>query len=312
MSSRRESCPCTCAPTVTGTGGSFWQLMEGFSLFCLSYCSNLEILVLLVCNPVLKTAKQLPLPGCAENYVRVAMSTDRISMEYEIFVFKHDDNHYHPNAVDIYESKTGRWRTTTSTVPPLREPGRSWYCASSFVKLNGFYKVFRRDGYRHPRVVFYDKLTGTASELGFALPCGDDDYIKLVVSKDRLFCVSIRGTIMSEARSVKIFEVIIARKECIRLTKMRSELLNWVLGDDLYDNCDIEGVINYYEEPVVATGCANSILICYCIGRSVAYSLLDKSWHQYSDNNLLQAHKHFERYYQDLYGSNNCLSLCAP
>ena len=117
---------------------------------------------------------------------------------------------------------------------------------------------------------------------------------------------------MSEVRSVKIFEVILARKECIGLKEMPSELLNWVLGDDLYDNRDIEGVIKFYEEPIVFTGCANSILICCCIGRSVAYDWLDKSWHHYSGNNLLQAHEHFKWYYQDLYGSNNCLSLCAP
>ena len=111
-------------------------------LFCLSYCFNFEILVLLVCNPVLKTAKQLPrLLGCAENYTRVVMSTDRVSMEYEIFVFNQDDDYYQPHAIDIYDSKTGRWRTVTSTVPPLRKPGRSWYRVSSFVKLNGFYKI---------------------------------------------------------------------------------------------------------------------------------------------------------------------------
>lgn len=287
-------------------------------LFCLSYGFGLEISVLLVCNPVLKTAKQLPcLPGWVEDSSWVVMSTDRVSMEYEIFIFKHDDDHYQPNATSIYESKTGRWRTAIFTVPPLREPGRSWYCVSTFIMLNGFYKIFRYDGYLHPRVVFYDKSTCVASELGFDLPCGDDDNVKLVVSKDRLFCVSMRGTGglfhegngWSEVPSVKIFEVILARKECIRFTEMPSDLLNWVLGDDLYDNCDIEGVVQFYEEAIVPTGCANSILICSCIGRSVAYSLLDKSWYLYSDSNLLQTHEHFSWYYQDLYGTSNCLSL---
>lgn len=282
-------------------------------LFCLSYCFNHEISVLLVCNPVLKTPKQLPhLPGWAENYTRVVMSTNRISMEYEIFVFNHDDDHYQPYAIDIYESKTGRWRAAIPTVPPRRKTGRSWYCVSIFVKLNGFYKVFRHDDQLQPRIVFYDKVTGVASELGFALPCDADDNVELVVSKDRLFCVIMRGIITSEVRSVKISEVILARKECIQFMEMPSELLNWVLGDDLYDNCDVEDVIDFYEKPIVATGCANSILICSCMGRSVAFSLLDMTWHYYSDNSLVQVLEHFNWYYQDLYGSNYCFSFCAP
>jgi len=282
-------------------------------LFCLSYSFNHKISVLLVCNPILRTAKQLPrLPGWAGLYGRVVMSTDRVSMEYEIFVFNLNDDHYQPNAIDIYESKTGRWRTAISTVPPLRKPDRSWCCVSGFVKLNGLYKIFTHDDYLHPKVVFYDQYTYVASELGFDLPCGDDDNVNLVVSKDRLFCVTMRKTIVSQVRSLKIFEVILARKECVRFTEMPSELLNWVLGDDLYDNCDIDGDVEFFEEAIVSTGCANSILIYSCTGRSVAYSLLDKSWHLYSDRNLLQAHKLFKWVYHDLHGSNNCLSLCAP
>jgi len=87
-------------------------------LLCLSYyvCYGIRILncgqgtheALLVCNPILKTVKQLPhFAGWSERSKWAVMSTDGDSMEYEIF-FIHLANNalQQPNTVHIYESKT--------------------------------------------------------------------------------------------------------------------------------------------------------------------------------------------------------------
>lgn len=276
--------------------------------------------VLLVCNPILKTAKLLPpSPGYIDSYESVVMSTDMISMEYEIVIFHVADYHFQTNFRDIYESQTGRWRRDVNSILPApyppRDSGRYWYRGSVFVKkLNEFYRLVRIQGQDEPALVSYDEITGVASDLGFHLPV-IGDAMDLVVSTDRLFCVVRMGGQFYDVRSIKIFEVSLANKECIECVEIPSNLLRWVLGYDVY-NREIERVIDAYEEPIVATGCASSILFCSCIGRSLGYNLLKKTWQRYPDNKILQARENFTDQdhpgYQKLYCSNYCPSLCAP
>lgn len=152
-----------------------------------------------------------------------------------------------------------------------------------------------------------------ASDLGFDLPVTGNS-VDLVVSQERLFCVVRKGAQMyDDVRSIKIFEVILASKECIECTEISSELLEWVLGDDLSTaaaGCDIAGVMEFYDGPVVAIGCASSILFCSCSGRSMAYNLVEKRWYKYPDNDkILEARDYFLGFHQEFYCRNYCLSL---
>lgn len=113
-------------------------------LFCVSYFSGTPSSELLVCNPILRTIKRLPplpeLPGerfrhnPGVPYKTVVISTNRLSMEYEVIVI-------YSTTLEIYESKTARWRTVSARPPPLHYVACKWYPASSFVK-NEDHKLF--------------------------------------------------------------------------------------------------------------------------------------------------------------------------
>lgn len=239
-------------------------------------------------------------------------------MEYDIFVVNHADDEFQPNAVHIYEPKTASWRTTSAIPERLNFVcADRKRCPMSIVLKNEIYALFRPNEGLPASLASYNKVTGVVSELGIEVPCIDDDHddsLQLVVSEGRLFCVKMeRGIlimegVMSEKCDVDIVEFILARQECIKLSELPAELLSWVLGDDFYRG----DVWNEPEEPFIATACANSILLYSFVGRSLAYDLSNGTWHKYPDNSLSEAQKQFREDYQELYGSNHCLSLCAP
>jgi hypothetical protein len=281
-------------------------------LFCVSYSFNEQSSVLLVCNPILKTVKRLPqLKGWVASHQRVVMRTDRVSMEYEVYIV-HDPLHrsFKPKTILIYESKTGRWRTVPN-IPPLRNEldfyMKPWCSVSKFLK-NEFFEPFQHG--HHPTragIVAFDKATGVLSDLGVALPAylGEATNLQLVVSNARLFCVARSYPEFSCEEIFEIFEIVMERKgqqrrKSVRLATMPSDLLSLVLGDELL------------HDPFVAVGCGNSILICSVTGWSVAYDLTKKAWDQYPHNKLWKALKLFGEPHQEVCGSNYCLSLCAP
>ena len=88
-------------------------------LFCVSYLDDRGRLAILVCNPVLRTIKLLPcFPGRWSDMTSQTgvMSTARLSMEYEVFIINDARHPHEPNA--FHESKTNRWRKTSSMILP--------------------------------------------------------------------------------------------------------------------------------------------------------------------------------------------------
>ena len=270
----------------------------------MAYSFDEESSVVLVCNPILKTVKRLSqLGGCVGFADQVVMRTDRVSMEYEVYVVNLYDN----VRIFIYKSKAGRWRTAPN-MPRVQNELDTYMRASKCLK-NEFYEPFQ-DGREEPirtGIVSYNRTTGVLSDLGVAFPTylGETTNLQLVVSNTRLFCVARSYPESScEEEILVIYEIVMERKgqkgrKCVRLGRMPSDLLSLVLTEDYFDN-----------DPFVAVGCANSILICSVTGWSVAFDLSKKVWDQYPRNKLWH-YKHYTPYEQ-VCGSNYCPSLCAP
>jgi hypothetical protein len=271
-------------------------------LVFVAYSFDEESSVVLVCNPILKTVKRLPqLRGWVGSVETVVMRTDRVSMEYEVYIANH------PERISIYESTAGRWRTVPN-LPPVSNELDSYMRPSKFLK-NEFYEPFQDCGQEPIRtgIVSYNRTTGVFSDLGVAFPTylGLAPNLQLVVSNARLFCVARSSSESScEEEILEIFEIVMERKgqkgrKSVRLATMPSDLLSLVLGEDYYR-----------DDPFVAVGCANSILICSVTGWSVAFDLSKKVWDQYPRNKLWKAVKMYG-VYREVCGSNYCLSLCA-
>ncbi|KAG0623641.1 hypothetical protein M758_3G190400 [Ceratodon purpureus] len=283
-------------------------------LFCVRYLFDEETSGLFVCNPVLKTVKQLPhLAGWGEFSQRVVMSTDRVSMEYEIFVVNIPAYYTvgalsEPHSILVYESKTGNWKQAPykPMSPPVNYPSYQVWWGSLTIFRNQQYCIVNKGS--REGIVSYNKKTGEVSDLaGVDIPLAPTSH--LVVCTDRLFCVIPVEDDTDDFPSVEIFEINIATKESNLLTVMPQDLLIWVLGHDLERGffCEMESKIK------VATGSADSILICTVVGRCAAYSLSKRSWSQYpDDHNLLEAYCQADMTREELYGSSYCLSLCPP
>lgn len=305
---------------------SFLPAMEGYiqrsvlaadgGLFLVEYMfdSSGKNDVLLVCNPLLKSVKLVPhSSGCAarvEAYDNVLLSTDRVSMEYEIMVLHQHEGGFQTYKVDIYESRTGSWRKVehATTDRSLEQ----WWIESKFVKADVFYRLYRHEREVEPDLVLYDKATDGTSELGFQLPVTAVGLVhfELVVSGRRLFYIVKSGFRRNDSRSIELFEIYRVRHDRTVWAEMPSKLLEWLYGDDL-DESMTNSVFDRYDKPVVSAGGASSIMIFSCVGRCVVYDLVDESWHQYSDNNLLQAST-IPYSEMMLFSSGFCLSLCPP
>ena len=284
-------------------------------LFCMKYlCSKTCVSAHFVCNPVLKTVKQLPYLAWWSEYDHVTvMSTDRVSMEYEIFVVNIPYRHYkvghalfEPHSIFVYESKTGSWRSA------LYKPLNPSVNYSSYQVRWDTLTIFRNQQYCVVNkgscggIVSYDKETGEVSDLaGIDIPLAPTSH--LIVNKDKLFCVIRVGDDTYDFSSVEIFEINIIKKESILLTEMPHDLLIWVLDhDDLHRQLSWSTMQSKIR--VVTAQSADSILIYTDVGRCAVYSLSKKSWYQYPDNrNVLEAH-----YQANVPLVQNCLSLCPP
>lgn len=281
-------------------------------LFLLEYRNSSEgdDEVFLVCNPVVKSVKLLPhSPGFAavKTYESVVMSTDRVSMEYEIRALHQDEGDFRTYAVEIYESRTGSWRKVEHAT--AKRSQEYWSSVSKYVKADVFYRLYREIRQSHFNLVAYDEATSGTSNLGFRLPVnnGGDCDGELAVSGRQLYYVMKTGLERTEFRSVEIFEVHPVQRKCIKCAEMPRKFLAWLYGDDL----DAGYALTRHVEPVMSTGCASSIMICSCVGRCVGYDLVEKSWHLYSDNNLLQVFKKsFKHSCPNLFSSSFCLSFC--
>ena len=297
--------------TILAADGGLWCLSYNIDHVTIStICDPRTHEALLVCNPVLKTIKQLPhFAGWSERPEWVVMSTDRASMEYEIFFITLAEGALQPNAAYIYDSKTTSWRASATIAGHLNALSGREKCSVSVVLRDEFYTLFvHRDGL-HAELVSCNKVTGVVSCLGINVPCvATDDYwvsLQLVASNGRLFGVitktgRVKPTI--QMSSIEIVEFILARAEYIHLSVLRGNMLNWFLNDDgriIFMSEDLE--------PPVATGLANSIFLCSFAGRSVAYDLSNSTWQKYPDCNSRRDGRRFV----DLFASNLC-SLCPP
>lgn len=147
-------------------------------------------------------------------------------------------------------------------------------------------------------------MTDALSEVGVDWPLGQPMNLHLVVSNDQAQLFLVITSEFSRDISIEISEIILARRDPIPLTEMSDELMSLDIGDEILFG------------PFVAIRCANCILICAITGQSVAYSLSYQSWdHAYPHNNLWKALCMSNEHYQEseeVYGSNYCISLCAP
>lgn len=296
-------------------------------LLCLSYsfqhkrkfgCGSLFHQAIFVCNPVLRTVKQLPpFERLSERSPRVVMSTDTVSMEYEIIFLNVTDDISLPNAVHVYDSRTATWRAPFVVPEHLNTPSSfSRTCPVSTVFKDEFYGLYLRDGndYLRAGLVSYNKVTGAVAELGMEVPGDLDDYLilfQLVVIGDRLFCLEMKfGLIYAYYQSsIDVVEFSLASKEFTRVSGLESELVNWLLGHDVGDTEYVQDVLN--QAPVVAIGLANSILLCSFAGRALEYDLSDGTWHKYADCKFSRDFRQLTGFL-DQFGCSHCLSLCAP
>ncbi|KAG0582445.1 hypothetical protein KC19_3G060400 [Ceratodon purpureus] len=283
-------------------------------LFCVSYSTNIEqSSVLLVCNPVLKAVKQLPeMTGWVAGNQMVLMKTDRVLMEYKIFVAIDPHHQDHRSRILIYESKAGKWRTVPNSPPPsdpwnplsnrCNSVSSSFKNEFSFLKKE-FYDPFPDSHPSYTGVISDDKVSDALSEVhGVDWPIGEPMNLHLVMSNDQqLFFVITSESVFLQTIAIELSEIILARRDYIPLTEMSNEMMSLDVGDEVLHG------------PFVAIWCENSILICSISGRTVAYSLSNKSWDQvYPHNNLPEALFVSDEPLQEVYGSNYCISLFAP
>ena len=314
-------------------GGNLRGYLEAAAggLFCVEYIwsdssENVLHTGLFVCNPVLKTFKELPHLAAKSSHC-IVMSTDTVSMGYEIIA--HVSNYESPTStvsIFVYESKIGSWRALASYKLMTQIGRMNWGAMTVFKNKQYWTHIYNCC----ERIVSYDKETGVVSYLaGLDMSLydrttsvrGETRY--LVVSQDRLFSV-MQVKYGETFFSVDIFEINIAKEERIHLTVVPRELLVWVLRPNLesrtihdlesgslsaMSQIDIYCAFNYH---VVVTGSADSILIS-SVGRCVAYSLSDKSWYQCSDgHNLLEDYGGARQGIGKFYGCSCCLSFCSP
>ncbi|KAG0558867.1 hypothetical protein KC19_10G060300 [Ceratodon purpureus] len=292
-------------------GGNLRGYLEGAAggLFCVEYIwsDSLENVLhtgLFVCNPVLKTFKELP-HLAAKSSLCIVMSTDTVSMGYEIIA--HVSNYESPTStvsIFVYESKIGSWRALASYKLMTQIGRMNWGAMTVFKNKQYWTHIYNCC----ERIVSYDKETGVVSYLaGLDMSLydrttsvrGETRY--LVVSQDRLFSV-MQVKHGETFLSVNIFEINIAKEERIHLTEVPRELLVWVLPN-------LESSSMYF---AVVTGSADSILIS-SVGRCAAYSLSNKSWYQCPDgHNLLEDYGGAGQGIGKFNGCSCCLSFCSP
>ncbi|KAG0563596.1 hypothetical protein KC19_8G043900 [Ceratodon purpureus] len=259
---------------------------------------------LFVCNPVLKTFKELP--HLAAKAPHIVMSTDIVLMEYEIIAINSPTS---PASVFVYESKIGSWRVVPYNQIYCRPEWRMWRTLTTFKNKQYWINSGSCEGHHTCEgIVCYDKDTRVVSDLAglhmpFHDPTGRTRFTRhLVVSQDKLFGVMFVESLSDIFSSVSIFKINIAKEERIHMTEVPRELLVWVLGPNLE-----WGTIHL----VVVTGSADSILISN-VGRCAAYNLLDKSWYQCPDP-LEGFHGAGPGISKNVsYSDSCCLSFCSP
>lgn len=279
-------------------------------LFCVEYTwsnssDNSLHTGLFVCNPILKTFKELP-HLAAKSSRWMVMSTDTVSMEYEIIA--HVPNYESPTSavsIFVYESKIGSWRALAPYKLMNQSRRVNWGTLTIFKNKQYWTHIYNCC----ERIVSYDKETGVVSNLAsLDMPLNDPttsdrrETRYVVVSQDRLFGVTqVKG--VGTFFSVNIFEINIAKEERMHLTEVPRELLVWVLRPNL----ECRSLFS-----AVGTGSADSILISN-VGRCVAYSLSNKSWYQYPDgHNLLEDYSGAGQGIGKFNGCSCCLSFCSP
>ncbi|KAG0623590.1 hypothetical protein M758_3G185800 [Ceratodon purpureus] len=287
-------------PSLLATAGGL------FCMKCMYYKTYIS--TYFVCNSVLKTIKQIPhlvVSSGTHDHVTM-MYTDRVSMEYEIFVVNIHlvSGHSQPHSIFVYESKTGNWRQAPYKPlnPPVNYPTYKVWWDTLTIFRNQHYCIAEKGS--RGGIVSYDKETGEVSDLaGIDIPLAPRSH--LLVSKDMLFCVIPIDDDFCDFPSVEIFEINIAKMESILLTEMPQDLLHWVLGHDLEHRfCIMQCKI---------AQSAGSILICNLVGRYAAYSLSEKSWYKYlDDHNLVKPYYQAGMTSEALCISSYCLSLCPP
>jgi len=283
-------------------------------LFFVGYSTGLQRgSLLFVCNPVLRIVK--PIPNLVFNWQldfhgfrgpKVVMTTDRFSMEYDIFVFDVFDR------LHVYESKTACWGE------PLDIPlGIIRHSASVFIKRK-LHVLFQHRNRSEMGILRFDKLTSEWVDYGVELPghnqplpfpsyppFGDSH---LVLSGEKLFYVLIgfRG-FTDEREKLEIFEVNLASSECTRFVTMPKELLKQIMYDDIKRD-------HARGADLLVVGCEDFILFSSSTGHSVTYSLSKLNWNLYTDNKLKEVHENNPEnsYLQLICGTSHCLSFAAP
>lgn len=285
-------------------------------LFFIAYSTGLQRgSLLFVCNPILRTIRQIPhlvfnwqLDFQRDHDFRgpkVVMTTDRFSMEYDIFVFDTS------NKLHIYESKTTFWRE------PLNLPqGIIRHSASVFINKK-LHVLFQHRDRSEKGILCFDKLTSAWLDYGVELPGHDMPFpvnppsgdTHLVLSGEKLFYILIgfRGLENPDKEKLEIFDVNLSSRECTRFATMPRDLVRWIMYDEIKRD-------HARGADLLVVGCTEFILFSSCTGQSVIYNFSKNIWNLYTDNKLKEVYENNPQtsYLQLICGSNHCFGFVAP
>lgn len=295
------------------TFGERVTLAADGGLFLVAYCTGeVQSTKLYVHNPVQKIIKPTPCPYFDWQFVlqrrapqgpKVVMATDKMTMQYTIFVFDISEK------LHIFDSVTGEWEQ--SRLIPV---GIIRHSTSVFINKQ-LHVLVEHDGSSEKGVMRFDKefdiwhdygvkLPGHDLPAGAKRPSGD---AHLVVHGAKLFyiLVGIVGAVDPLKVKIEIFEVNLDSNVYTLTASMPSELVRLLLHGD--------GQHAQSYDMLVA-GCLNVIFFSSATGHSVTYRYGTKTWERFADNKLKDIYENNPRtpHLQLVCRTNQCLSLFVP
>lgn len=290
-------------------GGRVTLAADG-GLFLVAYCTGKVLSTeLYVYNPVQQIIKPMPCPDFdwqpvtqrrAAQGPKVVMATDKMTMEYTIFVFDVSEK------LHIFDSITGEWEQ--SRLIPV---GIIRHSTSVFINKQ-LHVLVEHEGSCKKGVMRFDKefdiwhdygvkLPGHDLPAGAKRPSGD---AHLVVHGGKLYYILI-GIVGAVDPKIEIFEVNLDSNVYTLTASMPRGLVRLLLHGDGQHAQSFD---------MLVAGCLNVIFFSSATGHSVTYRYGTKTWERFADNKLKDIYENNPRtpHLQLVCGTNECLSLFVP
>jgi hypothetical protein len=239
-----------------------------------------ECSVLSVCNPLIKSVRDLPPMLHVRLIHKLAILADMGSKSYKIMVagedgYPPDDPYVYNLSTEVYDSTTRRWTMTGNPLPDAKfgsDPG---------VWCNGLYYCITEMPYG---VVLYDPDQGVWSDAQAEMP----KFLatpSLVQCQGRLLMV---GKVLSHATTL-------ATTESIRIWELKRATMEWIevqkLPGRLYTTF-LEPLAPF--TPIVGVGLGD--LVCFTTHLSphaIVHNLATTSWHRLPRDSLFPSDRNF-------------------